>query len=73
LRVPHALSKFRYDRLGRVAHELLSKDVNTLKRPIIITMNREGQWDVLKNMPWVKENAKIMDCGADKMYEEDED
>ena len=59
--------------LGESRTSCYMKDVNTFRRPIIITMNREGQWDVLKNMPWVKENAKILDCGADKLYEEDEE
>ena len=37
--------------LGESRTNCYQKDVNTLKRLIIITMNREGQWKLLKNMP----------------------
>ena len=47
--------------------------VNTLRRPIVVTLNKEGQFEILKKLDWVRQNAYIIDCEDRKMYVEDEE
>jgi hypothetical protein len=57
--------------LGESRTNCYSFDVNTLRHPIIVTMNREGQYEPLKKLNWVKQNALIIDCAEKKIYLED--
>ena len=57
--------------LGESRTNCYMKEISTFRRPIIITMNREGQWPLLQNMQWVKENTMILDCGSGRTYEKE--
>ena len=47
---------------------MYSLKINTYKTPIVITMNKEADWDAMKAEPWVRENCMVIDCGSRPMY-----
>ena len=44
---------------------------HTYKTPIVITMNKEADWDAMKGEDWIRENSLIIDCGDRPMYYQD--
>jgi hypothetical protein len=49
---------------------MYAQRVNTHRKPIVITLNKDGQWSLLIANEWVAHNAMLMDCGDEKMYTE---
>ena len=54
--------------VGESATNMYSLKINTYKTPIVITMNKEADWDAMKAEPWVRENCMVIDCGSRPMY-----
>jgi hypothetical protein len=51
-----------------------SQRVSTNRKPIVVTMNRDGEaFTNLARASWVQANAIVLDCGDTKMFEEDPD
>ena len=53
--------------LGESRTNCYAIDVDTLRRPIVVTLNREGQYETLKKLDWVQQNALLIDCQDRKM------
>ena len=55
--------------VGESATNMYSIKVNTHKTPIVITMNKEADWDAMKGEDWIRKNSLIIDCGDRPMYQ----
>jgi hypothetical protein len=43
--------------------------VNTHRTPIVVTMNKEADWDKVKDEAWITGNSYVIDCGSSPMYD----
>ena len=43
--------------------------VNTHRTPIVVTMNKEADWEKVKNEAWITGNSYVIDCGSTAMYD----
>ena len=59
--------------LGESRTNCYSIEIGTLRRPIVVTLNREGQYKILKKLDWVRQNTLLIDCEDRKMYVEDDE
>ena len=55
---------------------MYSLSVNTHMKPIIITMNKDEEYqNIISNddYKWIKDNAFLLDCNDDKMFHDEDE
>ena len=63
---------FQSNRINTVVGEsttnMYARAVDTYKQPIVITMNKEEDWDFVRAEPWIRANSFVIDCDDQPMY-----
>ena len=65
----------RLTTVGESATNIYALSVNTHMKPIIVTMNKEDDYDKIRSEDsyrWIRENSFLLDCGSDKLYDAEE-
>jgi hypothetical protein len=54
--------------VGGSSTNMYAISVNTHQTPIVITMNKEEDWEKMKNEAWITGNSYVIDCGDTPMF-----